>query len=378
MKVVFCGGGTGGHVTPALAIGDILRQNIKDLNIHFIGRVGGGENNAAIKAGYKLHTIDVQGIMRRVTVKNLVALKKAITAEFKVKKLLREIKPDLVIGTGGYVCWPTLRASISLKIPTLIHESNSYPGLVTRTLGKKCSRVMLSSEKCLSYLKHRKNAFVTGNPVPKEFKETNRKAARSSLGLTDKHFFILSFGGSLGAAKINEAVTEVIKSFSLKTENVIHIHATGKNEYEKYRHILDGIKNTVGSAKIIPYIEDMPTYLHAADVVIARSGAMTISEIRATKTPAILIPSPYVTENHQYLNAKDISDCGGAILLEESALCENVLKQRLDTMYRNRDVLKKMSESFGDGTYESTAKAVMEAVRLALRTKVDRSNSAHR
>ena len=338
MKIVFCGGGTGGHITPALAMADILRQKHKDAAFLFIGREGGGENAAIVKEGHRLLTLDVRGLKRSLSLSNFTVLSKAIRARSEAKMILRREMPDAVIGTGGYVCWPVLSAARSLGIKTAIHESNAYPGAVSRYFAHKCNTVMLGYPEAEGALHGKCHVVVTGNPVRSRVGTIPRGYARARLGISESDFVILSFGGSLGASRLNTEIAELIKNYSSVTEGVVHIHATGRAEFEEYATLAAGN----ASCRILPYIEDMPLYLAAADIGITRCGAMTLAEICTAGLPSILIPSPNVTANHQYKNALALSQLGGAIVIEEAVLSAESLEWEIVGLRSGKGRLQSM------------------------------------
>ncbi len=336
MKFVITGGGTGGHVTPALAIGEALLELHPNDEIIFIGRRDGNENRAVIKAGIELLEIDVAGIQRRLTFRNVKNVLTAIRSVNDVKKILQKFRPDCVIGTGGYVCWPVIRAAQKLEIPTFIHESNAYPGLVTRLVGRKCSAVFLNFEKAAQNLRKCK-VHVVGNPIRKSMGLVGRTEARSALDINNGQFLITSFGGSGGSRTINDCVTEMMSSYG-SGKKIRHIHATGIKYYDAYKNI------SIPGCTILPYIDNMPILLAASDMVICRCGAMTLSEIASNNVAAILIPSPNVANNHQYQNGKMIADAGGAILLEEKELTPAKLKACVDRIMKNTVTRHKMTK----------------------------------
>ena len=326
MRIVFCGGGTGGHITPALAMADILRQNEKNVDFAFIGRRGGKENDAVRATGIKLYELEVVGLKRSLSLSNVSALFCALKARDEAKRLLKDLRPDAVIGTGGYVSWPVLSAAHSLGVRCAIHESNAYPGFVTRNLSGKCELVMLGYQEAAEHLGTTKNVKVTGNPVRSRVGKIGRVEARRELGIPIEARVVLSFGGSLGAQKINEVMREVMETGGC---NCFFIHATGRREFQGY-----GLKSNMGRL-ILPYIEDMPTYLAAADVAITRCGAMTLAELCTAGVPSILIPSPNVTDNHQYKNAKALAESGAAVLIEERELTGNRLSAQINNLLDN-------------------------------------------
>ena len=339
MKVLFCGGGTAGHITPALAMADILGQNFKNTKFAFVGRSGGAENEAIIREDKKLYTLSVSGLSRSLSPRNIKAVLRAIRATGEAKEIIREFEPDLIIGTGGYVSYPVLRAGIRLGLPTMLHESNATPGLVTRLIGKRCDRLLLSYPECKRELRAN-NAVVTGNPT-RRLKLLPYNEARERLGIRKEEFFILSFGGSLGAKKINEAISGVFKQYSTRKRNTVHIHSSGRSGFPDMKML----NNTTSKSKVMPYIHDMPLYLSAADLAITRSGAMTVSELRDAKLPSILIPSPNVTANHQFKNALALSELGGALIIEEDDLTADILIEKIELLRQDRRRLSEMKNS---------------------------------
>ncbi len=319
MRLIFTGGGTGGHVYPAIAIAEEMRAKYPDTELLFIGRCGGDENRAAEGADIPLKTLNVRGISRSLSPRNLSSIFLALRAEMSARKIIRDFAPDAVIGTGGYVSWPVLHAAHALGIPTAIHESNAYPGLVTRLLSKHCDLTLLGNGAAAGYLKNAKHISTVGNPLRRGFKTISKEAARSRLGIYGNRRLLVSFGGSIGATKVNDACISLMKSFSSSRRDIIHIHATGKRFFDEYTRITESLPN---NCLPVPYIDDMPLVLSAADAVICRCGAMTLAEIAATKTPAILIPSPNVTDDHQYKNGKTAAESGGAFLITEGELTE--------------------------------------------------------
>lgn len=347
MKIILTGGGTGGHVLPAVAIAQALTRKYRGTEILFIGRLGGEENNEILRCGFELREIKVYGIERSLTLKNVRNICVAIRRIGTAKKIIQEFKPDAVIGTGGYVCWPVLRGAQSLGIPTLIHESNVYPGLVTRLLSSKCNITLLNHAETENYLKKPKKILCVGNPLRREFTTLTRDEARRKLALGKKELLILSFGGSGGSMKMNDCITEMMGKHIQRKSNVRHIHATGRKYYDSYKS--NPLKSN--GYRIVPYIDDMSTYLKAADVVICRAGAMTLSEIAAASCPAILIPSPNVTGNHQYKNAKHLEREGAALMMEECDLTADSLwgvLSRLLERENERITMSKCIEKFAN------------------------------
>ena len=315
MRVVVTCGGTGGHITPALAIADLIRERVPRAEILFIGADGGMENELVKNAGYEIRSLAVRGLSRSLTLRNLKTLQMAHAAIMRAKEILKVFAPDIVIGTGGYACYPTLRAAITLGIPSAIHESNAVPGLVVKRLAARVDRVWLNFEQAAEGLPRGAKWRVVGNPLSRGY-HTPIPAAHSQ----GSKKMILSFGGSLGAEKINKAILSLMDA-QKEQGNIYHLHATGKRGFSKveeefralglcqYRNLL-----------LLSYVSDMPRQMAAADLVICRAGAMSISELAALGKAAILIPSPNVTGDHQLKNAMALARVGAAVCLREEEL----------------------------------------------------------
>lgn len=367
MKVLFCGGGTAGHVSPAIAIAEELIKRHKTARVSFIGREGGEENSAITKKGYELRTLEIYGFNRKVSLENARRAAVALRALARATRLLKEISPDIVVGTGGYVCWPVIKAAQRMNIPTVIHESNAVAGLATRLVEKGCKKVFLNFEESKKYLKNKACALTVGNPVRKEFFNISRADARVALGISDKSFFILSFGGSMGAERVSDACISLMKSYSQSEREVFHIHAVGRRHYEKIKEMNPTLCKNDGRMQIVPYIEDMPPYLKAADLVICRSGAMTVSELAAASSVAILIPSPNVTDNHQYKNAKLLSDSGAAVLIEETDLSREALEKEVRRIRASRTEQMRMRSSIQKFSVKNAAERIVAEIELLVK-----------
>ena len=321
MNILFCGGGTSGHITPAIAIAEKITELNADAKIAFVGRAGGLENRTIEKRGHKLYTLPIEGIQRSLSLKNIKRFCLALNSINRAKKIISEFEPDIVVGTGGYVCWPVIEAARSMKIKTALHESNSTPGLVTKLLYKKCDLMLLGCDNEFKGLYKHKNLKKVGNPTLGDFGKITRREARRILHLTPNEKFILSVGGSGGASVLNDMAIGLMSSFSVKNKNIRHLHGCGDRYYKEIQNSHpDLCGNKKLKCRILPSIENMAVCLAAADLVISRCGAITLAEIALSGTPAILIPSPNVTANHQLKNAKAFSESGAAILIEESEL----------------------------------------------------------
>lgn len=345
MKVLFSCGGTGGHINPALAIANTLKQRVPDLEVLFVGAVGGMEGVLVPKSGYKIEFVKVRGFKRKLSLTNVDAAIKAITSVKAAKKIIKRFKPDVVIGTGGYASWAAVKAAAGLGVPTLIHEQNAYPGVTTKKLSAYADKVCISFEESRKYFDAsvRDKLVLTGNPLKPEVISADRAQSRREMGLTDE-VYILSFGGSLGATRVNELMLDVLEGFAVGNAGVRALHATGKNGSEKYG--TEAQKRGITQApniEVREYIYDMHRQLAAADLVICRAGAITIAENCGMGKPSILIPSPNVTDNHQYKNAKVLADAGAALLFEESAVNGEMLTAAVRDLVGDEEARKKMA-----------------------------------
>lgn len=347
MRVIFAGGGTAGHINPALAIAGYLKKQQPDAEILYVGNKGGMEERLVPKAGFEFRSIHVSGFKRSFSPKavkeNVQTAWRAFTATSASKKILSEFKPDLCIGTGGYVSGPVLKAAQEMGIPILIHEQNAFPGVANKMLSTKAEAVMLAISDAQKHMKDGCNFIVTGNPVRSEILSADKEKSRKELGL-DERPVVLSFGGSLGARRVNEACADIIAR-SGKNGNYQHIHA-----YGQYGHWFPDLVKGKGAditncdnLDIREYIDNMPACLAASDVVVCRAGAITISEIQAQGKPAVFIPSPNVAENHQYHNAMALVRKNAGELIEESELTGELLTEKIDKIVSDKAKLAEYS-----------------------------------
>ncbi len=349
MRVIFAGGGTAGHINPALAIAGYIKDKDPKSTILYVGAQGGMEERLVPQAGFELKTIKISGFKRsfspQAIKENIITLKRAVTSTADAKKIIREFKPDICIGTGGYVSGPVIRAAVKLGIPAIIHEQNAFPGVTTKMLSKSVQKVMLANPYAKKYLSDNCHFVTTGNPVRGEIITASKEGSRKALGL-DERPVILSFGGSLGARRINEGTADLIAR-SGKDGKYQIIHAYG--QYGKWFPDLlreKGIEpNDCPNLDIREYINNMPACLAAADLVICRAGAITLSELQVQGKPAILIPSPNVAENHQYHNAMSMVDARAAFIIEESELTGDKVTELADKILSDPTLLREYSQN---------------------------------
>lgn len=349
MNVAFAAGGTGGHINPALAIADKLKEVFPDTNILFIGSPDGLEAKLVKKAGYDFAPVKMAGIQRKLTPHNIKLNFQAVHYYLNAGKCIRKIfdgfSPDLVIGTGGYVTGTVLKTALKCKIKTALHESNSLPGVSTKMLASKADLVMLGTEDAKKHLSECKRCVVTGNPLRNNIPIEEKSAARKRLGLPDC-LTILSAGGSQGASRINEAVVHLL-AYEQKKGNINHIHGYGKHGKDTFMQSLaeNGVDPNNEHFIIREYIDNMYTCMCASDLVITRAGAMTLTELMAIGRASILIPYPYAAENHQYYNALTLQNANAGRIIDDKELTGAVLIDTVTKLADDPELLKLMSEN---------------------------------
>ena len=322
-RVIFTCGGTAGHVNPAIALAQLMHEKDPETEFLFVGAERGLEKDLVPKAGYAFRTVHISSFHRSLKpaeIKhNLVSLYNLTRAPREAKAILREFRPDVVIGTGGYASYPMVKAAAKAGIPTAVHESNMVPGLTTEMLEPYANRVMVGFESCRRHYKHPDKVAVTGTPVRGDFFDLTKEQAKQKLGVDDGRPLIVSFWGSLGASGMNRQMADFLALEAAK-EPFHHIHAAGKGGYPVVLELLreKGVDLAQhASLQVREYIYDMAQVMRAADLVICRAGASTISELTALGVPALIVPSPYVTNNHQEKNARVLEEAGGAAVLLE-------------------------------------------------------------
>ena len=374
MRVLLTGGGTGGHINPALAIAEIIKSREPDSEIAFIGTEKGLENSLIPKEGYKLYHNNIYGIRRSLSPKNLITAYYILTSPSKAKKIIKKFEPDVVIGTGGYVCWPNIKAAAKLGIPTALHESNATPGLAVRKLQNTADLIMTNFESTIGMLSTDKKVIRVGNPLRLAYNSVDKAEARRRLGIPDDiKFIILSFGGSLGAEKINEAAIDIMRGFSATHEDVMHIHSGGKRFYPNARELFAayGLEKNP-RLDMREYIHDMATYMAAADLVLCRAGAMTLTELSATKKASILIPSPNVTGNHQYKNAAEFEKAGAAVLIEEKNMNYDDTIAAVEKIYSDSSLRENMGNAAATLSNSDAGVRIYEEISALVSSKKDK------
>ena len=322
-KVIFTCGGTAGHVNPAIALAQLMQEKDREVEVLFVGAERGLEKDLIPKAGYAFKTVRISSFHRSLKPKeikhNLISVVNLVRSPREAKAILREFQPDVVIGTGGYASYPMIKAAAKAGIPTAVHESNAVPGLTTELLEPYAGVIMVGFESCRKHYKHPDKVMVTGTPVRGDFFARTKQQAKEALGVADGRPLIVSFWGSLGASGMNCQMAEFMALETAK-EPFHHIHGAGKSGYPQMKALLEekGVDlEAHPSLQLREYIYDMATVMRAADLVICRAGASTISELTALGVPTLMVPSPYVTNNHQEKNARALEEAGGAAVLVE-------------------------------------------------------------
>ena len=346
MRVLMTGGGTAGHINPALAIADTIKKNNPDAVIEFVGTKRGLENDLVVKAGYKLHHVEIMGISRSLSLQNLKALYLMISSQLEAKRIIKDFKPDIVIGTGGYVCWPALKVAAKMGIPTMAHESNARPGLAIKQLQGGLDKILVNFKDTGKYVKNQGKVVHVGNPIRGGFGGIDYSAAREKLGIKNDEKYVLAFGGSLGALRINEMMLDYMGNSASHNEKVICHLATGRYYYKDFSNrFTEAGLNEYKNLSMMEYIHDMHVRMSAADVIVCRAGAMTISELAMMKKACVIIPSPNVVDNHQYKNAKVLADHNATVLLEEKNLTVDSFADAINSLIEDQSKREELSKN---------------------------------
>lgn len=353
MKVLFTCGGTAGHINPAVALARMFQERNDGCRVLFVGAKGGMEERLVPKEGFPLETVTISSFWRTLSPSgvrhNLKTLRNLSVSKKEAAQILDDFRPDLVVGTGGYASFPVVNAAARRGIPTAVHEANAVPGLTTKRLSKVADRVMVGYEESRAYYDHPEKVVVTGTPVRGDFFRKTREEARQALGITDDRPLVLSYWGSLGADVMNSYMTDFIRREVRDGAPFHHIHGAGRNFSSMTEALLD--TNLPGEIQVKEYIYDMPTVMAAADLVLCRGGASTLSEITAIGKPAVIVPSPNVTNNHQEKNANVLGSQGGAVVLLEP-VCSG------ETLYKTASDLLK------DGARRATMSQAMTGLGI--------------
>ena len=362
MRVIVAAAGTGGHINPGLAIANKIKEKEPNSEIIFIGTTRGLENSLVPREGYELKTIEAYGLSKQISIQNFKKICATLKATGKARKIIQEFKPDVIVGAGGYICGPVVWAAKKEKIPVVLHESNAFPGKAVKVLAKKADKVLISFEEARSRISNAKNIVFTGTPVKiekKNYTEQEQKNIFQNAGLKANIPTILIFGGSQGAQKINEAVIGILENKMNKQYQIIW--ATGPKQYEIIKKQLSDKKidiEKIENAKILPYIYNMEEIMNISDIIVARSGAMTITEISNLGKPSILIPLPNVSQDHQLHNAKVLENAGAAKIILNNELTKDNLNSEIEKIVKDKETIKTM----GEKAFSKSVKNVQENI----------------
>jgi len=359
MKVIISGGGTGGHIFPAIAIANALREIDKNIEILFVGALGRMEMEKVPAAGYKIEGLWISGLQRELTVKNLLFVVKVIASLRKAKKIIKDFRPDVAVGTGGYASGPLLRVASGMGIPTLIQEQNSFPGITNKILGKRVNKICVAYDGLEKYFRKDK-IIMTGNPVRHDILnlEGKREIAMNLLGLDPAKKTLLVIGGSLGARTINESIFVSLEE--LKRNSIQVIWQTGKGFIEFAEKNFTKENGWVGA-----FITKMDLAYAAADIVVSRAGAISLSELAIVKKPCILVPSPNVAEDHQTKNAMALVQHDAAIMVKD-ADAKKLLGKEIIALVTNSQLQKKLSANIGKLAFVNAAQVIArEVIKLS-------------
>lgn len=364
MKVLLSGGGTGGHVYPAIAIANKIKEEHPEAEIVFVGTEKGIESEIVPKYGYELKTVTVQGFKRKIDFDNVKRVFKLFKGLEESRRVVKKFKPDVVIGTGGYVSGPVLFNAAMSKIPTVVHEQNSFPGVTNKILAKMVTTVLTSFEDSHERFPEgtREKLVLTGNPVRKEILVARKGISRKKIGIAEDKKMVLCYGGSGGSEEINEAMKLVIKN--MVKDDVAFIFATGKYYYEEFMKSIEGI-SLKPYQKVVPYLEDMANALAASDLVIGSAGAISLAEITALGKPSIIIPKAYTAENHQEYNARSIEEKGAGIAILEKNLTPESLNNAVFKLLGDKEALSNMANASKEiGKPESIDLIYSEVIKI--------------
>lgn len=348
MKVVIAAAGTAGHINPGLAIAKKIQEEQKDSKIIFIGTTRGLENDLVPRAGYELKTIDAYGLSKKISIDNIKKIVKTVKGFGEAKKILKEFNPDVVIGTGGYICGATISTAHKLKIPTVLHESNAFPGKAVKLLARKTNTILVSFKDAIERIKHAKKIVYTGTPVKikkQNYTKEQKEEIIKKIGLNSQMPIALVFGGSQGAKRINNAIIKIIDSGLNEKYQIIW--ATGPKQYDIIKEELENNHkniNNIKNIKIFPYIYNMEEIMNIVDVIVARSGAMTITEIAKVGKPSILVPLPNVSHDHQLYNAKVLQNIESADIILDNELTGEKLNKNIEKIVLDKNKCENMGK----------------------------------
>ncbi len=375
MRVLFTCGGTAGHINPALGVAGRIKELVPDAEFLFVGAEGHMETELVPREGYALKTVRISGFQRSLAPKmiaaNIRAVGRVVSSQRLARRYIKEFQPDVAVGTGGYVCYPVLKTAAAMGIPTAVHESNALPGLTTRLLEKTVDRILVGFEDSRQYYKNPDKVQVTGTPVRVDFRDLDKAKARRELGLDPDRPVVLAVFGSLGADYMNSAMQGFIRRMGNGTG--LHlIYATGKRYYDGVREKLDAAGLHSPCIDVREYIYDMPKVMTAADLIICRSGASTISELTYLGKPAVMVPSPNVVNNHQEKNARVLEKAGAVKMLLEGQFDGDKLYDTVTGLLNDKAALDAMHKaSLKLGVADATDRIASIVLGLAQKGKTE-------
>ena len=371
MRVIVAAAGTAGHINPGLAIANKIKQEEPNSEIIFIGTTRGLENDLVPRAGYGLKTIEAYGLSKQISIANFKKMWATLMATGKARKIIKEFKPDIIVGAGGYICGPVVWAASKEKIPVILHESNAFPGKAVKMLAPKAETVLISFEEARSRIPNARNIVCTGTPVKivkKEYSQEEKKKILTSIGVNGNKPIVLVFGGSQGAQKINEAIIGILENKMNKDYQIIW--ATGPKQFDIIKKELESKNidiNNIENAKILPYIYNMEEIMNVSNIIVARSGAMTITEISNLGKPSILIPLPNVSQDHQLYNAKVLENVGAAKIILNNELNKNNLEDEIEKIIRNPQLMHEMEEKAFSKSVTDVQEKIYEEIKKIVR-----------
>ncbi|SDK40580.1 undecaprenyldiphospho-muramoylpentapeptide beta-N-acetylglucosaminyltransferase [Natronincola ferrireducens] len=361
MRVIISGGGTGGHIYPAIAIANKIKEINPNSNILFIGTEKGLESDIVPKAGYDFKTITVSYLRRKISFHNVKSAGMLLKGLWQARSIIKDFKPDIVIGTGGFVCGPVVYMAAKMRIKTIIHEQNVFPGITNKILGNYVDKIAISFEEARKYFKQKEKLIVTGNPVRQEFFKVSTKEADLKYKSQQNKPLVLIVGGSGGSASINKTVTHMLMKYSKNPFEILLV--TGKSHYTEVRNNLLQHKEVFEHNRIMEYINDMPHALKACDLIICSAGAITITEINAVGKPSILIPKAYTAENHQEYNARALEARGAAIVIREQELNGDDLYNNINKLLNDKEKLNTMKKASLDASKAQATDVIYNEIK---------------
>lgn len=345
MRAIIACAGSGGHINPGIAIANVIKKNEPDSEILFLGTKTGMENDLVKKAGYNLCRVRAGRLHRRLTLQNIRNIVNAGLGVFDTTRIISKFKPDIIIGTGGFICVPVMKAAKRKRIPYVLHESNAYPGLSVKLVAKDAAKVLLGFEDAASRLPEATNTVFTGTPAKFDMDDMmrlNKQECRKNI-ISDNRKIVFVTGGSQGAIKFNQTVIDMVKKY--KPEDIFFVIAVGPANYDKVMESIKDEKDISKYLKVEKFVYEMDKMYKASDLLITRAGAMTITELSISRRPAILIPLPTAAENHQLFNAKTMENAGASVVIEENVLNEDLLYDKITEVISNDKLLETMGNN---------------------------------